>query len=144
VEGRARRHGRESHVVIDEASVYEALEDVYDTCSLFNRTNLNIVEMGLVRDVEQREGTVYVRLLLTDPMCVYFFEIAQQVERVLKLLPGVDRVKIESTTDKLWEPDRIAPAARDRLARLRAERLAQLRARTVPVAAKDPDGLAHS
>jgi metal-sulfur cluster biosynthetic enzyme len=130
--------------VIDEASIYKALAEVYDTCSLFNRTHLNIVEMGLVRDVEQRAGTVHVRLLLTDPMCVYFFEIAQQVEKVLKLLPGVEQVDIQSTTDMLWEPDRIAPAARDRLAKLRAERLSQLRARSIPVAAKDPDGLAHS
>jgi metal-sulfur cluster biosynthetic enzyme len=138
VERRARRHDRESHAVIDRAAIYKALEEVYDTCSLFNRTNLNIVEMGLVRGVEQREGTVRVRLLLTDPMCVYFFEIAQQIERVLRMLPGVEGVDIESTADKLWEPDRMAPAARERLARLRAERLSQLRATTAPLGPKDP------
>jgi metal-sulfur cluster biosynthetic enzyme len=121
--------------VIDEARVYAALEDVYDTCSLFNRTNLNIVEMGLVREIKQQGGTIHVRLLLTDPMCVYFFEIAQQIERVLKTLPGVERVDIESTADTLWEPDRMAPAARERLARLREERLAQLKAQTLPLEA---------
>jgi metal-sulfur cluster biosynthetic enzyme len=122
--------------VIDEARVYAALEDVYDTCSLFNRTNLNIVEMGLVREIKQQGGTIHVRLLLTDPMCVYFFEIAQQIERVLKTLPGVERVDIESTADTLWEPDRMAPAARERLARLREERLAQLKAQTPPLEAR--------
>jgi metal-sulfur cluster biosynthetic enzyme len=130
--------------VTNEAAVYRALEEVYDTCSLFNRTNLNIVEMGLVREIKQREGTVHVRLLLTDPMCVYFFEIAQQIERVLKTLPGVERVDIESTADTLWEPDRMAPAARERLARLREERLAQLKAKTVPLAAREPERVAPS
>lgn len=128
----------------NEATVYRALEEVYDTCSLFNRTNLNIVEMGLVREIKQREGTVHVRLLLTDPMCVYFFEIAQQVESVLKRLPGVERVDIESTTDTLWEPDRMAPAARERLARLREERLAQLKPKTVPLAVREPERMAPS
>jgi metal-sulfur cluster biosynthetic enzyme len=126
--------------VIDEATIYKALEDVYDTCSLFNRTNLNIVEMGLVREVEQRDGMVHIQLLLTDPMCVYFFEIAQQIERVLKALPGVERVDIESTADKLWEPDRMAPAVRERLAKLRAERFAQLKATDLALATANRSG----
>src|SRR4051794_37626625 len=95
--------------------IYRALERVFDTCSVFNRTNLNIVEMGLVRGVEREGDLVKVRLLLSDPMCVYFFEIVQRIEEELKALPGVERVEVENTTDELWTPDRIAPAAQQRL-----------------------------
>ena len=35
--------------------------------------------MGLVHDVEQDEGNVRVRLLLTDPMCLYLFEMRSQI-----------------------------------------------------------------
>src|SRR5262249_54513558 len=52
--------------------IYGALRRVYDTCSLFNRTNLNIVEMGLVRGVSLEGAVARVSLLLSDPMCVYF------------------------------------------------------------------------
>jgi metal-sulfur cluster biosynthetic enzyme len=70
--------------------IFEALSSVYDTCSVFNGTRLDIVEMGLVHDVEQDEGTVHVRLLLTDPMCLYLFEMRSQIIEVLTALPGVE------------------------------------------------------
>jgi predicted signal transduction protein with EAL and GGDEF domain len=59
----ARRLRVRSSDMAAHAQIYEALSAVYDTCSLFNRTNLNIVEMGLVHDVEQDGDTVRVRLL---------------------------------------------------------------------------------
>lgn len=109
-----------------EAEVYRALERVYDTCSLFNGTNLNIVEMGLIRGVERQGDHVHIRLLLSDPMCVYFFEIVRRIEEELTALPGIRRVTVENTTDILWTPERISPAAQARLAERRARRLAEL------------------
>jgi metal-sulfur cluster biosynthetic enzyme len=57
--------------------IFEVLSSVYDTCSIFNGTRLDIVEMGLVHEVEQDEGIVRVQLLLTDPMC----EARERLER---------------------------------------------------------------
>jgi metal-sulfur cluster biosynthetic enzyme len=71
-----------------QAQIYDALSTVYDTCSLFNGTNLNIVEMGLVHDVEQEGSTVRVRLLLTDPMCLYQFEMRAQIIEALTAPSG--------------------------------------------------------
>jgi metal-sulfur cluster biosynthetic enzyme len=106
--------------------IYDALGTVHDTCSVFNGTNLGIVEMGLVHDVEQEGGKVRVRLLLTDPMCLYVFEMRAQIVDALKALPGVDAVEVEPVAGKLWWPERMAPAARERLERLRQARLEQL------------------
>jgi metal-sulfur cluster biosynthetic enzyme len=44
--------------------------------------------MGLVHDIEQDQGNVHVRLLLTDPMCLYLFEMRSQIIEVLSALPG--------------------------------------------------------
>jgi metal-sulfur cluster biosynthetic enzyme len=106
--------------------IFEALSSVYDTCSVFNGTRLDIVEMGLVHDVEQDQGNVRVRLLLTDPMCLYLFEMRSQIIDVLSALPGVGSVEVEPVSGKLWWPERMTPEARERLERRRRARLAQL------------------
>jgi metal-sulfur cluster biosynthetic enzyme len=106
--------------------IFEALSSVYDTCSLFNGTRLDIVEMGLLHDVEQDEGNVRVRLLLTDPMCLYLFEMRSQIIEVVSALPGVESVEVEPVAGKLWWPERMTPEARERLERRRRARLAQL------------------
>jgi metal-sulfur cluster biosynthetic enzyme len=103
-----------------------ALATVRDTCSVFNGTNLDIVEMGLVEEVEHEGGSVRVRLLLTDPMCLYQFDMRAQIIEVLSALPGIDEVAVEPVAGKLWYPERMAPAARERLEGRRLARLRQL------------------
>lgn len=108
------------------ADIYEQLATVYDTCSVFNGTNLNIVEMGLVEDVEHDGGDVRIRLLLTDPICLYQFEMRAQIVEKLSALPGIDHVHVEPVAGKLWWPERMAPPARKRLEELRRRRLETL------------------
>jgi metal-sulfur cluster biosynthetic enzyme len=123
--------------VATRSEIYRALATVHDTCSVFNGTNLDIVEMGLVHDVEQDGGAVRVRLLLTDPMCLYLFEMRAQIISALEPLPGIEAVEVEPVAGKLWWPERMSPAARDRLARLRMARRERLRISARP-AANDP------
>jgi metal-sulfur cluster biosynthetic enzyme len=106
--------------------IYAVLATVYDTCSLFNGTRLDIVEMGLVHDVQQEGGSVRVRLLLTDPMCLYLFEMRSQIIEALSDLPGVEAVEVEPVAGKLWWPERMAPEARARLETFRRGRLQKL------------------
>lgn len=106
--------------------IYDALSAVYDTCSVFNGTNLDIVEMGLVHDVELDGDTVRVRLLLTDPMCLYLFEMRAQIVQALQALPDIEAVEVEPVAGKLWWPERMTPAARQRLERQRQARLERL------------------
>jgi metal-sulfur cluster biosynthetic enzyme len=112
--------------VASRTEIYEALATVYDTCSIFNGTRLDIVEMGLVHDVEQDDGKVKVWLLLTDPMCLYLFEMRSQIVEALSALPGVEAVDVEPVAGQLWWPERMTPAARERLERRRSARLEQL------------------
>jgi metal-sulfur cluster biosynthetic enzyme len=109
-------------VMANRAQIYEQLATVYDTCSLFNGTNLNIVEMGLVDEVEQEDASVRIRLLLTDPICLYQFEMRAQIVEKLTALPGIDDVHVEPVAGKLWWPERMAPEARERLEALRQAR----------------------
>jgi metal-sulfur cluster biosynthetic enzyme len=106
--------------------IYAALATVYDTCSVFNGTRLDIVEMGLVEEVAVDGGTVRVRLLLTDPMCAYLFEMRSQIIEAVSGLPGVETVEVAPVAGKLWWPERLAPDARTRLETLRRQRLEKL------------------
>jgi metal-sulfur cluster biosynthetic enzyme len=111
---------------MDHAHVLAELEAVRDPCSVMNRLNLNIVEMGLVREIRVDGDEVQVDLLLTDPTCVYFFEIARQIKDRLARLPGVRNVEVRSTTDVLWMPDRMNEETRTRIRRRREERAREL------------------
>lgn len=106
--------------------IYQALGTVYDTCSVFNGTRLDIVEMGLVDAVEQEGGSVRIGLLLTDPMCLYQFEMRAQIIEALSALPGIEEVAVEPVAGRLWWPERMAPEARERLDRRRRARSERL------------------
>jgi metal-sulfur cluster biosynthetic enzyme len=80
----------------------------------------------LASAVKQVGSTVRIRLLLTDPMCLYLFEMRSQIIEALSRVPGVETVEVEPVAGKLWWPERMAPQARERLETLRRERLSKL------------------
>ena len=112
--------------MVTEQTVREALDAVLDPCSEMNRTNLSITEMGMVREVEVDGDAVRVKLLLTEPTCIYFFEISRQIRETLAGLPGIDSVEVESMSDTLWTPDLMTPHARRRLEERRKRQLTLL------------------
>mgnify|MGYP000168034629 CR=1 FL=1 len=107
----------------DERDVLDALNGILDPCSVFNRTNLTITEMGLIRDVRIDGGKAHVRLILTDPSCLFYFQMAQEIEARLVALPGIEEVSVESTSDQWWSEERMLPDARSRLTEQRERRM---------------------
>ncbi|PLW83300.1 aromatic ring hydroxylase [Kineobactrum sediminis] len=103
-------------------AIYKALADTLDPCSEFNGTRLNIVEMGLVRDICLTDGHAHVRLLLTDPACLFYFQIVHGIEESLMSLDFVQKVTVESTFDIWWSEDRMSEDASARLRALRSQR----------------------
>lgn len=103
--------------------IMQKLSQIEDPCSVRNRTPLTLVDMKLVDDVVVSEdGHVAIKLLLTDPSCVFFFDIALSIKEAVSRLPGVSDVNVETIGDRWWEPDRLTPEVRERLARMRAKR----------------------
>jgi metal-sulfur cluster biosynthetic enzyme len=103
--------------------VMEALAVISDPCSVRNRTPLTLTEMNLVEEVSVTDhGHVSIKLLLTDPGCVFFFDIARAIEEKLEVVPGITSVKVETIGDRWWEPERMEPDVRARLKDMRAQR----------------------
>ena len=111
---------------LTEAVVRAAITSVVDPCSRYNGSQLNLVELGMVESIWISDGTIGIRLLLDDPMCMYTFLIQKEIRDAVGGLPGVDAVVIEVLGDQIWSDERMSDAARDRLAIHRQERRQQL------------------
>ncbi len=87
--------------------VMEVLKTVYDP-----EIPVNIVDLGLVYDVQVTQGDVYVQMTLTAPGCGMGPFIAQQAEWAVSELDGVDDVEVEMVFDPPWSPDLITEDGR--------------------------------
>jgi metal-sulfur cluster biosynthetic enzyme len=75
--------------------------------------NLNIIDIGLVYDVEVRDtGDTLVRMTLTSPGCPAGGEIIEDVKRVVGDLEGVKSAEVELVWDPYWTPERMDPRVR--------------------------------
>ena len=93
--------------MLDEATVRKALRQVKDP-----EAGINIMDLGLVYDVEIEAGNVDVKMTLTSPGCPAGGQILGESEQAIKALDGVESVNI----DLVWEPlstqERIDPKVR--------------------------------
>jgi metal-sulfur cluster biosynthetic enzyme len=105
------------------ADVMEALGTVQDPCSVFNRTNLSLIELGMVDAVTVGEaGRVHIRLFLDDPTCIFFFEIHRMLQEAVSKVDGVEQIDVEIKADEIWTEERMTHGGRTRLNRIRRER----------------------
>jgi metal-sulfur cluster biosynthetic enzyme len=93
--------------VLNEEIARSALRQVKDP-----ELEMNIVELGLVYDVEIEDGSVRVRMTLTSPGCPAGPMITNDAYRVLRALDGVKDVNIDIVWEPYWTPERIDPKVR--------------------------------
>lgn len=84
-------------------AVVGVMKDVYDP-----EIPINVVDLGLVYDVNVQEGNVHVLMTLTAPGCGMGPFIAQQAEWAIAELEGVSDVEVEMTFDPPWNPEMIS------------------------------------
>lgn len=100
----------------DTRSVLEMVKtqvrSVVDPCSLRAAQPLDVMSMGLIEDLSVRGREVSMRLLLTEPMCIFGKDIMDAIETAVMKLDFVDRVHIDIDTENIWTPERMAPAAK--------------------------------
>ena len=87
---------------ITAEDVKEALRNVYDP-----EIPVNVLDLGLVYDIQVDEGNIYVQMTLTAPGCGMGPMIAQQAEWAVSELEGVEDVEVEMVFDPPWTPDLI-------------------------------------
>jgi len=93
-----------------EAALREALKAVVDP-----EIGINIVDLGLVYDVEKDQGRVDVRMTLTTMGCPLTELIHQQCTLVLTRLPGVHQVEVDFVFSPPWSTDMMSDEAKEEL-----------------------------
>ncbi len=96
--------------MVTKEQVYEALQDCYDP-----EIPVNIVDLGLVYDVEVADDTVEVKMTLTAPGCGMGGMIAANAESLIREIPGVKDASVDLVWDPPWDPSRISEEARQKL-----------------------------
>jgi metal-sulfur cluster biosynthetic enzyme len=87
--------------------VFEALRQVEDP-----ELGMDIVELGLLYDVEVEDSNVKVIHTLTSMGCPVGPMIQEDVHRIVAEMPGVEQVDVELTWDPPWTPDRMSDDAK--------------------------------
>jgi metal-sulfur cluster biosynthetic enzyme len=65
---------------------------------------VNIVDLGLIYDIEVKDSDVNIKMTLTSPACPLGAVIQGQAHAALKKLPWVKDVKLELVWSPRWDP----------------------------------------
>ena len=87
--------------------VLEVLRQVEDP-----ELGMDIVDLGLLYDVEVEGSKVKVTYSLTSMGCPAGPLIAGDIDRAAREVPGVEDVDLELTFDPPWTPDRMSEDAK--------------------------------
>ena len=87
--------------------VIEALRAVEDP-----ELGMDIVELGLLYDVDVEGPNVHVEYTLTSMGCPVGPMIEQQIEEIVADMPGVDEVDAELTWNPPWTPEKMSEDAK--------------------------------
>ena len=87
--------------------VVEALRQVEDP-----ELGMDIVDLGLLYDVEVAGPNVKVMHTLTSMGCPVGPMIQEDIDRVAREVPGVEDVDVELTFDPPWTPDKMSDDAK--------------------------------
>ncbi|HKK09028.1 MAG TPA: metal-sulfur cluster assembly factor [Gemmatimonadota bacterium] len=87
--------------------ILEALREVKDP-----ELGLNIVDLGLVYDVELEDGSARVTMTLTSPGCPAGGQILSGAQERAGSVEGVDGATVNLVWKPFWTPDRIDPKVR--------------------------------
>jgi metal-sulfur cluster biosynthetic enzyme len=95
---------------VTKEKVLDALRQVNDP-----ELGINLVDLGLIYDVEIEQSNVQIDMTLTTPGCPMHSFIARQAWQAVNNMPGVADAKIRIVWEPRWTPDRLSPAARTQL-----------------------------
>ncbi len=92
---------------VQRMAVVSALRRCYDP-----EIPVNIVDLGLVYDVQVADSAVKVKMTLTAPGCPAHDTIGEYVKQAVLKVPGVKDAAVEITWEPQWNPVMMSDAAR--------------------------------
>ncbi len=90
-----------------EEEVMGVLKKCYDP-----EIPINIVDLGLVYDIDIKGDKVHVKMTLTAPGCPMHTMISEDVTRKLLSLEGINDAEVEVVWEPPWTPDKMSETAK--------------------------------
>ncbi len=97
----------EETATVTEEAVYEVLRECYDP-----EIPVNIVDLGLVYEIDVQPTRVDVKMTLTAMGCPMAGEVMTDVRDHLLTLPGIEDAGVELVYEPPWTPERMTEDAR--------------------------------
>jgi metal-sulfur cluster biosynthetic enzyme len=75
---------------------------------------INIVDLGLIYDLQFDGGDLEIELTMTTPACPLSDYIKNNIQQVMTRVEGVDRLRIDVVWEPAWSPEMMDPEVRRR------------------------------
>jgi metal-sulfur cluster biosynthetic enzyme len=112
----------------DADAVRDALREVVDSCSAATGSNLDIVEMGLLKSVSVDDGHVDIEMRLTTPVCHMVAYFHKEIDDRVGGLDGVESVEVETDNGFEWSEEMLTPEAKQQRQKVMDEHRARYEA----------------
>jgi metal-sulfur cluster biosynthetic enzyme len=95
--------------MVTKEEILEKLTQVIDP-----ELGLNIVDLGLIYEIEIKEEKVFIKMTFTTPACPLMGEMIEEVKRKLDELPELD-IEVNIVFEPLWKPEMMSERAKAKL-----------------------------
>jgi metal-sulfur cluster biosynthetic enzyme len=95
---------------ITQKDVLEVLKSVIDP-----EIGLNIVDLGLVYDIQISDNFIFITMTLTTPGCPMHGSIVDWVKRILSMSFPDKNIEVELVWEPMWTPDKMSEEAKKQL-----------------------------
>jgi len=85
--------------MVTEQEIHKALKRVIDP-----HIGINVVDLGMIREILVEEGEVEVRMVLTAPGCPLADFLVEQVRSAAEGVEGVEKATV-TLLDEPWRPE---------------------------------------
>lgn len=75
---------------------------------------INIVDLGLIYDLQFEGGDLAIELTMTTPACPLSDYIKNNIQQVMSRVEGVDRLRIDVVWEPAWSPEMMDSEVRRR------------------------------
>ncbi len=97
-------------IMITKEQVLEQMKEVSDP-----EIGMDVVNLGLVYDVEINDDRVYIKMTMTAPTCPVTPWILSEAQRVVENLEGVEAADVELVWEPPWNPEMMTDEAKEAL-----------------------------
>jgi metal-sulfur cluster biosynthetic enzyme len=96
--------------MITKEQVLEQMKEVSDP-----EIGMDVVNLGLVYDVEINDDRVYIKMTMTAPTCPVTPWILSEAQRVVENIEGVEAADVELVWEPPWNPEMMTDEAKEAL-----------------------------